>query len=87
MLGGRAGCLGIEHDVEVGRAEPGEIGGAGAQRRHHVHVDAEIGKEAADLDQVVPVAEAQRRRPRMLQSGRLPAGRFSTAPERARTSR
>ena len=52
---------GIEHDVEVGLAQPGEVGGAGAHRRHHVDVDAQAAEQAGDLGDVVAVAEAQRR--------------------------
>jgi hypothetical protein len=36
-----SGDLGVEHDVEVGLAQPRQIGGARAERRDHVDVDAE----------------------------------------------
>ena len=52
--------LGVEHHVEVGIAEPSQIGRPRAERRHHVHGDAEAFKQLAHLHQVVAVAEAER---------------------------
>ena len=37
----------IEHDVEIGLAEPREIGGRRAERRDDVHVDAEAVEQTA----------------------------------------
>ncbi len=42
--------LGIEHHVEVGGAEAGEIGRGRAFRRHHVHVDPQTIEQALHLD-------------------------------------
>ena len=62
QLRGRAGDLGIEHDVEVGLAEPGEIGRRRAERRDDVDVDAEAAEQPGDLGDVVAMAEAERGR-------------------------
>ncbi len=59
---GGVGGLGIEHDVEVGRAEPLEVGGRRPHRRGDVDVDAEQPEQPGDLDDVVAVAETERGR-------------------------
>ena len=58
--GGGVGDLGVEHDVEIGLAQPGQVGHAGTLRRADMDVDAQAGQQAGDLDHVVAVAEAQR---------------------------
>jgi hypothetical protein len=72
VVRGRPGGLGIEHDIEVGVPEPAEIRGGCPQRRHDIHHDAEGVEQPADLDQVIPVAEAERRRPEDVAERALP---------------
>ena len=86
------GDLGIEHDVEIGVAEPREVGRRRAQRRDDVDVDAEAGEQGGDLADVVAVAEAERRgaehvaaRPRAAARA-LRAVRPAPGPASARTS-
>ena len=59
--GGGAGDLGIEHDVEVRVGQPAQVGRRGAERGGDVHLDAQPAQQAPDLDDVVAVAEAERR--------------------------
>jgi hypothetical protein len=53
--------FGIENDVEVGCADTRDIGGGGPERGDQIDVDPKRVEHLADLDQVVPVAKAQRR--------------------------
>ncbi len=57
--GGDPCGLGVEHDVEVGSAQAGEVGGAGAEGRAHVDGDADALQQRGDLAHVVAVAEAE----------------------------
>ena len=57
---GGLGGLGVEHDVEVGGAEAGDVARRGAERRDGVHGDADLGEQPGQLLDVVAVAEAER---------------------------
>ena len=59
---GGVGDLGIEADVEIGRADRREIGRRGTERGGEIDVDAERVEQPGDLDHVVAMAEAQRGR-------------------------
>ena len=60
-VGRGAGHLGVEHDVEVGLGQAGQVGRAGTQGRGHVGVDAQLAQQALHLRHVVAVAKAQGR--------------------------
>jgi hypothetical protein len=59
----RVADLRVHQDVDVGPPDRLDIRRAGAKRRHQVHVYAERGQQDPDLDQIIPVTEAQCRRP------------------------
>ena len=60
--GGDAGHFRIQHHVEVGIAQPRQVGRSRALGGGHVDVDAQLAQQPRDLHHVIPVAEAQRRR-------------------------
>ena len=78
---GERGDLGVQHDVEVGVTQAREVGRRGAERRHHVDVDAQLPEQAANLAQVVAVAKSQRGRAEDV-AARTP-GRVAHAPRAA----
>ena len=55
----RIGHLRIKADVGIGLGEPHQIGGAGAQGRHHGHIDAVLLQQARDFFDIVATAETQ----------------------------
>ncbi len=57
---GDARDLRIEHDVEVGVRQPGQIGNRCSEWRDHVDRDAQTLHQLADLDDVVTVPEPER---------------------------
>ena len=57
---GDGGDLGIEHDVEVGVAQAGQVGGARAQRRCDIDLDADQLEQPGDFDHIIAVAKAER---------------------------
>ena len=58
-----ASGLGVEHHVEVGLGQAGDVVGAGVQGRGDAHVHAQLLQQPGDLDDVVTVAKAQGRGP------------------------
>ena len=81
------GDLGIEHDVEVGVAEAGDVGGAGAERRDDVDVDTEPLEQPGDLAHVVAMAEAERGRAEQVAARSLPSRTGRTRALRTRAGR
>ena len=75
----------IEHDVEIGIAEPGEVGGRGAERRDDIHVDAEATQQAGDFLHVVAMAKAERGRAEQIAAWPRPG--WAGRPWRARRRR
>ena len=70
----------IHHDVEVGFAEPREIGGRRIHRRDHMDVDAERIQQPRDLGDVVAVAEAERGRAQQIAARTLALRAFAARP-------
>ena len=58
--------LRIEAHVGIGRGDPQQIGGAGAQRRHHSHLDAVVRQQRRDLAHVIAAAKTEQGRPQQI---------------------
>jgi hypothetical protein len=72
-LRGRRRNLRVQHHIEIGLAQPRQVGGRSAQRRGDIDGDAQPGEQFADLANVVAVAKTQRGWPEQI-AGRALAG-------------
>ena len=60
--GAHAG-FGVEHDVEIGLVQAGQIGRAGTHRSHHFDLDAQVSEQPFDFAHIIAMAKTQRRGP------------------------
>ena len=66
---GRIGDFGIEADVEIGLAQPRQIGGAGPQRGGYIDGNAQGVEQPGDFDHIVAMPEPKRGRPQQIDAG------------------